>query len=180
MEKYLNRKIIYEGKILRVELDQVECENGRLAYREIVRHHGGAGVLCVSEGNKVLLIKQFRYAYQEELYEIPAGKLEEKEEPFTTALREFEEETGNEALDMTYLTTIYPTCGYSDEKIYLYLVTKFKKTKTHFDEDEVIHSYWIDIEEVLQMIKEGSIKDAKTICAIQAYFLVKKRGVSNY
>ncbi|MDE5856176.1 MAG: NUDIX hydrolase, partial [Anaeroplasmataceae bacterium] len=112
MEKFLNRKVIYEGKILRLELDQVECENGNPAYREIVRHNGGAGILCITKENKVLLVKQFRYAYNEVLYEIPAGKLEKNENPLSAAQREFEEETGNRALDMSYLTTIYPTCGY--------------------------------------------------------------------
>lgn len=171
MEKYLNRKTIYKGKILTLELDQVECENGKLAYREIVRHHGGAAILCINEEQKVLLIKQYRYAYDEVIYEIPAGKLEERELPFVAANREFEEETGNVALDMTYLTTIYPTCGYSNEKIYLYLVTRYKKTTTHFDEDEIIESIWVDFKEVLSMIQAGKIMDAKTICAIQAYLI---------
>ncbi|MDE7264236.1 MAG: NUDIX hydrolase [Anaeroplasmataceae bacterium] len=174
MEKYLNRKVIYEGKILRLELDQVECDNGCLSYREIVRHSGGAGVLCVTEEKKVLLIQQYRYAYNEMLYEIPAGKLEPNEDPQITALREFEEETGHLALDMSYLTTIYPTCGYSDEKIYLYLVRRFQTTQTHFDEDESIKSSWHDLDDVLQMIQKGIIKDAKTICAIQAYLLLTK------
>lgn len=170
MEKFLNREIIYNGKILRLEKDTVECENGVHAYREIVRHHGGAAILCVAE-EKVLLIKQFRYAYNEILYEIPAGKLEENEDPLDAAMREFEEETGNLALDMSYLTTIYPTCGYSSEKIYLYLVTQFKKTITHLDEDEVIEPLWIDVKEVLDMIANGEIKDAKTICALQMYLM---------
>lgn len=177
MEKFLSRKTIYSGKILTLELDQVKCENGALANREIVRHNGGAAVLCITEENKVLLIKQFRYAYNEILYEIPAGKLEKEEDPLSAAQREFEEETGNVALDMSYLTTIYPTCGYSSEKIYLYLVTKFQKTETHFDEDEVIEPIWLDLKDVLSMIERGEIKDAKTICAIQAYLIKQKKIV---
>lgn len=175
MERYLNRKTIYNGKILTLQLDQVECDNGTLAYREIVRHHGGAAILCISKEKKVLLIRQYRYAYDEVIFEIPAGKLEQKENPLDAAKREFEEETGHMALDMTYLTTIYPTCGYSDEKIYLYFVTQFKKTETHFDEDEVIESIWIDLEKVLSMIASGQIKDAKTICAIQAYLIYQHK-----
>ena len=122
MEKYLSRTILYEGKILRLEKDQVLCDNGNIADREIVRHHGGAAVLCITEEQDVLLIKQFRYAYQEVLYEIPAGKLEANEDPKLAAVRELEEETGKKALDIIYLNTIYPTCGYSDEKIYIYYV----------------------------------------------------------
>lgn len=175
MEKFLNRKVIYEGKILKLELDQVECENGNLSYREIVKHNGGAAILCVTLDNKVLLIKQFRYAYNEVLYEIPAGKIEKAEDPLSAAQREFEEETGNFALDMSYLTTIYPTCGYSTEKIYLYLVTHFEGSQQHLDEDESVEVIWKDLTEVLQMIEDGTIKDAKTICAIQAYLLKKNK-----
>ncbi len=171
MEKFLNRKVLYQGRILRLELDQVECENGKLAYREIVRHHGGAAILCVTEEEKVLLIRQFRYAYNEVLYEIPAGKLEENEDPMAAAFREFEEETGNQAINLSYLTTIYPTVGYTDEKIYIYLVTQFIKTKPHLDEDEVIDPIWIDLEEVVHMIEQGIIRDAKTICAIHSYLI---------
>lgn len=174
MEKFLNRKVIYKGKVLRLEVDQVACEGGVTSFREIVRHHGGAGILCV-ENEKVLLVKQYRYAYQEELYEIPAGKLEENEDPYRAAMREFEEETGNKALDIMPLMTIYPTVGYSDEKIYLYLVTKYKKTSTHFDEDEQIESNFYDIKEVLQMIQMGKIQDAKTICALETYLLKKNK-----
>ena len=107
MEKFLNRKVIYDGKVVRLELDQVQCSNGLISDREIVRHHGGAGILCITPEDKVLLIRQFRYAYKEILYEIPAGKLEMKEDPLEAAKREFEEETGNHALDMTYLMTTF-------------------------------------------------------------------------
>ncbi|MDE6946985.1 MAG: NUDIX hydrolase [Anaeroplasmataceae bacterium] len=175
MEAFVNRKIIFQGKVLRVEHDTVKCENGNLAMREIVRHPGGAAVLCITPENEVLLVKQYRYAYQEILFEIPAGKLEDQENPALTAIREFEEETGNKALDLTFLNVIYPTCGYSDEKIYLYLVTNFKKTQTHFDEDECIESTYYPLEQVLQMVQSGEIKDAKTICALQYYFLLNKR-----
>ncbi|MDE5714910.1 MAG: NUDIX hydrolase [Anaeroplasmataceae bacterium] len=173
METFLNRQTIYNGRILKLELDQVKCDNGVIAYREIIRHSGGAGILCISEDQKVLLIKQFRYAYNEEIYEIPAGKLEKGEDPLDSAKREFEEETGHIAEEIKYLTTIYPTCGYTDEKIYLYLVTKFKVSKPHFDEDEMIESVWIDFKDVLDMIHKGTIKDAKTICAIQSYLLMR-------
>ncbi|MDE6414288.1 MAG: NUDIX hydrolase [Anaeroplasmataceae bacterium] len=175
MEKFLNRKVIYEGKILRLDLDQVECENGKLAYREIVRHNGGAAILCITKENKILFIKQFRYAYNEVLYEIPAGKLEQGEDPLSAASREFEEETGQRALDISYLTTIYPTCGYSSEKIFLYLVTKFEQSKQHLDEDEFVEPLWIDLRTALDMIQNGTIKDAKTICAIQAYLIQQNK-----
>lgn len=172
MEKKLDGKVIYDGRILKLELDSVLCENNMKSYREIIRHNGGAGVLCI-KGNRVLLVKQFRYAYNELLYEIPAGKLEKNEDPMEAALRELEEETGYRALNVRYLTNIYPTCGYSDEKIYLYLVDDVVEAKTNLDADEFIETNWFDLNEVLEMIRNGLIRDAKTICAINLYLLNK-------
>ncbi len=172
MEKKIDGKVIYDGKILKLELDKVICNDNITSYREIIRHNGGSSVLCIKE-NKVLLIKQYRYAYNEIIYELPAGKLEINEDPQEAAIRELEEETGYKALNIKYLTHIYPTCGYTNEKIYLYLVTDFIETKTNFDIDENIDKIWIDLNEVLNMIKQGIIRDAKTICAINLYLLNK-------
>ena len=174
IEKKISGEVIYDGKVVRLEKDVVLCPNNNEAYREIVRHNGGAAVLCVTNDNKVILVKQFRYAYNEFLYEIPAGKLELNEDPLVAAEREFEEETGNKAQNIEFLNVIYPTCGYCDEKIYLYLVTDFKQTKTNLDEDEFVETYYIDLKDVYKMILNGEIKDAKTICAINSYIL--KRG----
>ena len=170
-EKRLDSNLIYDGKIIKVEKDTVLCPNGKKASREVVRHNGGAGILCVTSDNKVLLERQFRYPYDEIIYEIPAGKLEKGEDPYQAALRELEEETGNKAEELIYLSDIYPTCGYSSEIIYLYLSKNYVKTKTNFDEDEIIESEFIPLDEVKEMIKNGIIKDAKTICALSLYLL---------
>lgn len=171
VEKKLDSSLIYDGKIIRLEKDTVLCPNGKKANREVVRHNGGAAILCVTKDNKVLLERQFRYPYDEIIYEIPAGKLEKGEDPYKAALRELEEETGNKASELIHLTDIYPTCGYSSEIIYLYLAKDFVKTETNFDEDEVIESEFIPLDEVKAMIKDGRIKDAKTICALSVYLL---------
>lgn len=168
-EEKISREIIYKGHVVTLVRDKVLCPNGQEAYREIVQHNGGAAILCITKDKKIILIRQFRYAYDEVIYEIPAGKLEIGENPKDAALREFEEETGNKAKDIEFLTVIYPTCGYDTEKIYLYLVQDFEKTETHFDEDEVIETEYVDYDRVLEMIDKGEIKDAKTICAIMAY-----------
>ena len=118
-EKKIDGDILFEGVIFTVCKDKVMCPNGKESYREIVKHNGGSGVLCVTNDDKVILIKQFRYAYDEVLYEIPAGKLEKGEDPKEAALREFEEETGNKALDIELLNIFYPTVGYCNEKIYI-------------------------------------------------------------
>ena len=170
----LSGEIIYDGRIIKIHKDIIKCPNGKEAVREIVHHNGGAGVLCLNEKNDVLLERQFRYAYGETLYEIPAGKLELNEDPYVAATRELEEETGNKAESLTPLGVIYPTCGYSDEKIYLYLARNTKITHTNFDDDEVISSEYYPLEKVMQMIKNGTIKDAKTICAINYYLMLDK------
>ena len=96
-EKKISGEVIYDGKILTLVKDKVICPNNEEAYREIVRHNGGAAILVVNEKNEVLLIRQFRYAYDEIIYEIPAGKLELNEDPYEAAKRELEEETGYKA-----------------------------------------------------------------------------------
>lgn len=167
-EKTLSSTTIYKGKILSLRKDEVLCPNGNKSYREIVDHHGGAGILAFID-NKVILIKQYRYTYDEILYEIPAGKLEKDEDPLNAAQRELLEETGYYSSNIKHLGDIYPTCGYSNEIIHIYLAKDLKKQERHLDDDEFIDVYYFDIEEVKSLIKEGKIKDAKTICAIQYY-----------
>jgi ADP-ribose pyrophosphatase len=170
-EKKIDGEVMFDGKIIRVERDRVLCPNGNVSYREVIRHNGGAAVLCVTPNDEIILEKQFRYAYDDVLYEIPAGKLEKDEDPYEAALRELEEETGNKASKLELLNIIYPTCGYSSEKIYIYLATDYIKTKTSLDEDEVIDLELVPIEKALEMIVDGTIKDAKTICALTTYVI---------
>jgi len=167
----LNTELIYDGKILKLYKDSVKCPNGKTAAREIVKHNGGSAVLCIKD-DKVLLISQYRYAYDEVIYEIPAGKLEVGEDPHTAALRELEEETGNKALKLEYLGKIYPSCGYTNEIIHLFLASDYVETQTSFDEDEFIEASYIPLKDVKKMILDGTITDAKTICAI-GYYLLK-------
>ena len=163
-ENYCKGETIYDGKILKLVRDEVVCSNGKTAYREIIRHHGGAGVLCIKD-NKVLLIRQYRYAYDEVIYEIPAGKLEQGEDPKEAALREFEEETGNRALDLQFLSVLYST-------------ENILPSCQHLDEDEEVELIWLDLEQVLSLILEGKINDAKTIAAIELYLLKKRKNLS--
>lgn len=165
--------LIYDGKVIKLYKDKVLCPNGSLAFREVVKHSGGSAVLCIKD-DSVLLIKQYRYAYDEVLYEIPAGKLENSEDPLLAAKREFEEETGNKPINIEYLGKIYPSCGYTNEVIYIYLVDDFVKTETSFDEDEFIETEFVLFDKVLNMISDGTITDAKTICAINYYLLKNK------
>ncbi len=164
-EKTLDSKCIYDGKIIKVKKDKVLLPNGKEAFREIVNHSGGACVLCEKD-EKILLVKQFRYAYNKEVWEIPAGKINPGEEPYLTALRELEEEGGIKANSAQLLYEIYPSPGYTSEIIYLYKVTDFITTKTHFDEDEFLSGKWFSKEQLKNMMKSGEIKDGKTLIAL--------------
>lgn len=173
-ETKIKRDKIFEGKVISVYKDEVRCENERLATREIVHHNGGASILALTELEEVILIKQFRYVVGDYIYELPAGKIEKGEDPLACAIREFTEETGYYSSDMKFLTKIYPTPGYSDEIIYIYMTKSFVKKETKFDFDEDIKTYLIPLSEVELMILRNEIMDSKTIAAIAMYNLLKK------
>lgn len=167
MEKELKSQVIYDGKILKLTRDEVECENGLHAYREVVYHHGGVCVLAIKE-NQIILVKQFRYPNRIETLEIPAGKLEKDEEPKICAFRELEEETNYRAKDMKRIMKVLPSPGYTSEWLYLYEAIDFQEVNDSLDgdEDEFIDIVHMDIEEAYQKVLNGTIVDAKTIIAI--------------
>ena len=169
-ERTVKVNYVYRGKIVNLRCDEAALPDGRPCKREMVEHPGGASVLCVYEG-KVALVRQFRYAYQEELLEIPAGKLEKEEDPMLAAKRELEEETGLIASELKPLFTLYPTPGYTNEKIYIYEAFGVTSGKQHLDEGEFLNVVFLPVEEVARMIERGEIRDAKTIVAVQSYLL---------
>lgn len=171
-EKTVNKNYIYKGKILTLRKDDVVLPNGDGAIREIIEHSGGACVLYEEDG-KILFVNQFRYAYGETVLEIPAGKLNVGEDPKRAGIRELEEEAGIRVADATLLYVAYPTPGYTNEKIYIYRAKNGERTQTNLDEGEFLDSVWIEEDRVKQMLKNGEIKDAKTIIALQAYFMEK-------
>ena len=166
-EKTVRKNVVFAGKIIRVRCDDALLPDGKPCRREVVEHPGGASVLYVREG-KVLLVRQFRYPYGEETLEIPAGKLNPGEDPAQTAARELAEETGWEPASVEHLYTIYPTPGYSAEKIYIYRAHGVREGTMHPDEDEFLTAAFYPVDEVLAMIERGEIRDAKTIIAVQS------------
>ena len=167
-EKTLKSNIVYDGKILRLNCDDVLCSNGVVAKREIIHHHGGVCVLAFVD-NKIAMVKQFRYAYGEEVFELPAGKLEKYEDSYSAGIRELEEEVGLKAESLVDLGVMYPSCGYTNEIIHLYKAENVSKTERHLDADEDIDVYYFSLEEVIDMINKNIIKDAKTICLMFRY-----------
>ena len=169
-EKRISSQLKYDGRILQLHLDEVELPDGGKAMREYVTHSGGAAVLFVKDG-QVALVKQYRYAYGKEIYEIPAGKLNAGEDPKAAALRELEEETGYRAKDAEKLLQIYPTPGYTNEIIHIYVATNAEYVGENPDEDEFLQCEFMPFERVLQLIESGEICDAKTVSAIYKYAL---------
>ncbi len=164
-EECVNKNYVFKGRILNLRSDDALSATGRPVKREIVEHNGGSSILCEKEG-KVLLVKQFRYAVDKFLWEIPAGKAEMGEDPKITAIRELEEECGILATDMTLLYEVYPSPGYTTEVIRIYRAENLSVGVKHFDEDEDIVSEWFTKEQIKEMIKNGEITDGKTLIAV--------------
>ena len=172
IEKQVKENIVFEGRILTVTHDDVLDGAGNPCKRECIKHPGGACVLYVHDG-KVALVRQYRYVYGEEMLELPAGKLEKGEDPKFAALRELREETGVVAKseDAELLYVLYPTPGYTNEKIYIYHVKQGELQESQPDEGELVETVFLPIEMAKEMLLSGKINDAKTIVALQAYFL---------
>ena len=172
-EKTVRKNPVFQGKILSVYNDEIELTTGEKGMREIVEQSGGAAVLCIKE-NKALFVRQYRYAYGEEVIEIPAGKLEKGENPMNAAKRELQEEGGICAEELKLLCTLYPSPGYTNEKIYIYLAENGKSVGQSLDDGEFLTAEWMDISKAEEMLKSGIIKDAKTVVALQSYLLNQK------
>lgn len=164
-EETINKNYIYKGKILNVRRDDILLPNGERAIREIVEHSGGSTVFCEKD-NKILFVKQYRYVYGQEILELPAGKLNDNEDPMETALRELEEECGLKANKIEKLFDVYPSPAYTNEIIRVYRVWDLVESKQHLDEDEFLSIVWIEKEKVKEMINNGEIKDGKTLIAL--------------
>ena len=166
IEKTLSRQPIFDGRVIKVHVDQVELPNGSTSTREIVNHPGGVGILALDQDNNVLTVTQYRYAYQQTVLEIPAGKLEPGEDPYRAALRELQEETGASTDKLTPLGNVYPSPGFSDEIIRLYLARNLTWGEMHPDDDEFLEVQRIPFHILVDRILNGEITDAKTCIAI--------------
>ncbi len=164
-EKTLESNVLYRGKILNLIKDRVSLPDGNESVREIVQHSGGSAILCEKD-DKILMVRQFRYAYKEEIWEIPAGKVNRGEDPEKTAVRELEEECGVKAGNIKLLFTVYPSPGYTTEILRIYKATDIKEGEAKLDEDEFLTACWVEKSKLREMVKNGDIKDAKTLIAL--------------
>lgn len=174
-EKTLKVKEIFKGRIITVTHDDVLLPDGNEAKREVVRHPGGVCVAPLTENNELIFVRQFRYPYGEVTLELPAGKLEKGEDVTLAARRELNEETGADG-ELIYVGETYPTPGYVDEIIRLFVAPKLTYGEMHTDEDEFIETVKIPLEKAVEMALDGSIKDSKTMILILKINEMKRRG----
>ncbi|MCI8360431.1 MAG: NUDIX hydrolase [Clostridiales bacterium] len=161
-EETLSQDYKYQGRIINLRVDDIRLPNGNPAKREVVEHPGGVCVAALTDDMEVLMVRQFRYPYQEVVLEVPAGKRERGEDPLICGKRELREETGAVAQTYTFMGELYPSPGYCGEVIYLYLATDLTFEAMDPDEDEFLEPERIPLSRLVEMTLSGEIKDAKT------------------
>lgn len=164
-EKLIHRTPAFEGRMLHVFDDEVEI-HGHKTTREVVLHPGASAIIPVTGDGEILFVRQYRYAVEQPLLEIPAGKLDGGEDPDTCAARELTEETGYKTEHMEKLGYVYTTPGFCNETIHLYLADHLVKSHQHLDQDEFLDVIRLPIDKVYQMVDRGEIYDAKTLAAL--------------
>ncbi|MBP1737018.1 MAG: ADP-ribose pyrophosphatase [Oscillospiraceae bacterium] len=165
-ENTLESKLEYQGHIVTVRTDRVTLPNGGTATREVVSHPGGVAVVPLMEDGTVLMVRQYRYAFSQVLLEIPAGKLNPGEEPLPAAMRELEEEAGVVPEELIDLGAIYPSPGFCDETLYLYLAKGLTRTFCHPDDDEFLEVEAIPLDALIGQIMRNELSDAKSVAAL--------------
>jgi len=167
----ISSRRIHTGKIISLDSDTVRFPDGSIGEMDMIRHPGASAIVpFVSEATgtdpQLLLIRQYRYAADQYLYEIPAGRLDPGEEPADCARRELREETGCTARDIDFLFTMYTTPGFTDERIHLFMATGLERGETAHEADEFMTIETVTLSRALRLIQTGEIKDAKTALGI--------------
>ena len=167
----LSSRRVYSGRIINLDIDTVRFPNGSTGELEMIRHSGASAIVPflgdpAEDDPPILLLKQYRYAAEEFVYEIPAGRLDPGEAPIDCARRELMEETGCEAERVEHLYTFYTTPGFTDEKIHAFIAVGLKRGESQPETDEFITVETMTLSRALGLIEKGEIKDGKTALAI--------------
>ena len=171
VEDTLETEEVFNGRIINLKVKKVRLPNQKVSTKEIVEHQGGVAVIPYQDG-EITLIKQFRKAVEEVLYELPAGLLEKGEETIDCAKRELKEETGYKAESLTKIHEFYTSPGFTNELLHIYLATDLNECEQEMDEDEFIELERMSLKTVKSKLNAGEFKDAKTIIGLQ--YLVNK------
>lgn len=162
----LKSQTVYQGRAFKVRRDEVRLPGARLTHLDIVDHPGAVTLIPVDDRGRILFVRQYRYAVQEELLELPAGTLEPGETPEACALREVREETGMSAEQLIKLGEFFLAPGYSSEHMHIYLLSGLKPAPLEGDVDEFISVEPLGIDQAYDFAQRGVIRDAKSISAL--------------
>lgn len=165
-ETTVSSDLIYTGKTIQLRVDTVEMPNKGYQKREIIEHKGAVAIVAITDDNKIVLVKQYRKAVEKELYELPAGKIEIGETPLDCAYRELKEETGYSANSMKLIHKYYPTPGFSNQLVFIYLAKDLIPGEKQLEEDEFLEVYEVDLETAYKMVYENEICDSKTVIGL--------------
>ncbi len=165
-EETIQTEYLYRGQVLKLRLDQVRLRDKKIVAREIVEHQGAVAIVALDENQCVLLVRQYRSAAAREMLEIPAGTLEDGEDPLPCAMRELREETGYRARQWEALGSFYSSPGYSTEKIHLFLARHLDPGMPDPEDDEAISIELVPFDLALEKIERGEIMDAKTMIGL--------------
>lgn len=166
-EKTISSKTLYDGKIIRLELDDVELPDGKPAKREVARHPAGVAVAALTKENELLFVKQYRYPFHEVVLELPAGKVDDpKTTPLENGKRELLEETGAVGYNYVSLGAQYVSPGFTDEVLYMYMCRVDHFDEQRLDEDEFLNVERIPLDKAVEMVMNNQIADGKTQTAV--------------
>ncbi|HEY4369749.1 MAG TPA: NUDIX hydrolase [Steroidobacteraceae bacterium] len=157
---------VFNGHVIQVNVERVQLPNGGVANLEIIHHPGGAAIVALDEQRNVCLLRQFRHAANGYIWELPAGKIDNREPPLQTAQRELEEEAGATAAQWDELGTYLSSPGVFTEVIHLFMATGLQQVAPRPEEHEVIEVHWKPFAEALQMAQSGEIADGKSLVGI--------------
>jgi ADP-ribose pyrophosphatase len=165
--KVTKSDLLFKGKVFNVQVDEIEYDSGNRGIREVAVHPGGAVILAVTNNGKIIMVNQFRYPLQKNIFELPAGKLENNEDPYDCAVRELEEETGYKAKKVEKLGQIYTTPGFCTEILHIYLARDLVQGDHNREEGEQgMQIFEFSRQHIEEKIKNNEITDAKSICGI--------------
>lgn len=164
-ERVLRSRVVFDGEILRVRVDEIEASDGHRTTREVVEHRGAAAIVCV-DGGDVVLVRQYRLPVGEVLLEIPAGLIGPGEDPAHTAARELAEECGLRPRELTHLATYHASPGFTDHRLHIYLTDDVEPATASFDPGEVIEVERRPLSSIRELVTSGEIRDAKTLVGL--------------
>ena len=159
-------QVIHQGNLITLRKERVDLRNGGHTYFDIVKHPGGAVIAAINEQDEICLLRQWRHAMQQTIWELPAGCLEPNEPPLETAKRELEEEAGVVAGSWAELGEIHPSPGFSNEILYLFEARDLSLGVIKLDDAEQLEAHWLAMDKVLAMARSGQITDAKTLALL--------------